>query len=70
MHHLQEMCLGIPFIPCYAIRNTFQAVLSARTEETLQAVAEDIRSARGEAIVVVGDVSKVQALGEVAVGYS
>lgn len=42
--------------------------MSARTEETLQVVAEDITSAGGEAIVVVGDVSKVQVLGEVAVG--
>ena len=43
----------ILFDPC-------QVVLSARTAQTLKVVAEEITSAGGEAMVVVGDVSKVQ----------
>lgn len=41
------------YLPC------FQVVLSARTEEKLQVVAEEIRSEGGEALIVAGDVSKV-----------
>ena len=37
----------------------FQVVLSARTEAKLQAVADEIKAAGGEAVVVAGDVSKV-----------
>ena len=45
--------------PCF-ICYPWQVVLSARSEDKLQAVAGEITSAGGEAIVVVGDVSKVQ----------
>lgn len=34
--------------------------MSARNEDKLRAVADEIKSAGGEAVVVVGDVSKVQ----------
>lgn len=39
-----------------------QTVLSARTESKLQAVADEIRTAGGEVVVVAGDVSKVKPL--------
>ena len=42
------------------LHNPCQVVLSARTEHKLQAVAEEITSGGGEAIVVVADVSKVK----------
>lgn len=42
--------------------------MSARTEDKLNAVAGEITSAGGEAIVVVGDVSKVKKLKNLAVG--
>lgn len=44
------------------LHNPCQVLLSARTEDKLQAVAEEITSAGGEAVIVVGDVSKVQTL--------
>ena len=43
--------------------------MSARTEDTLQAVAEEINSGGGEAVVVMGDVSKVPTLRDVAEEY-
>lgn len=55
-HHLRVERSDIFFVT-YTI---CQVVLAARTEHKLQAVAEEITSAGGEAIVVVSDVSKVK----------
>lgn len=44
--------------------------MSARTEDKLSAVAEEIKAEGGEAVVVVGDVSKVKTLNGVTAGYS
>ena len=44
-------------------------MLASRTEANLQVVAEEIKTEGGEAIVVAGDVSKVQLLTGVGTEY-
>lgn len=49
MHH--------PLLP--ALHHENQVVVAARREDKLQEVADEIKSAGGEAVVVMGDISKV-----------
>ena len=52
VHHHVLLCAG-------GITHTHQVVLAARREDKLQQVADEIKSAGGEAAIVVGDTSKV-----------
>lgn len=56
-----------PFISVRRHEN--QVVIAARREDKLQEVADEIKSAGGEAAVVAGDISKVCFLGNDACMY-
>lgn len=47
-----------PLLPA-CLHNENQVVVAARREDKLREVADEIKSAGGEAVVVVGDISKV-----------